>query len=203
MHVLDSINEVPVIDTLRLKAVLGGVKDQRGKIMRMLRAGHLTLLRRGLYAVRQDVNPLEWAGVIYGPSYISFETALSWHGLIPERVEAILSATMKRSSEFQNDFGTYRYRQIPAKIYPVGVTRMNEATIPFLIASPTKAICDTIARAGSMRSMAEVRRWLTSMRIDTPLQLDESELRACLQDYRRTSVFWLGKAAKKWGWITS
>ncbi len=203
MHSLNSIQEIPVADTLRLKGALRGVKDQRGKIARMLRAGDLTLLRRGLYAVRRDVNPMELAGAIYGPSYVSFETALSWHGLIPERVEAILSATLKRPSEFQNDFGTYRYRQIPSKVYPVGITMMKEATIPFLIASPTKAICDTIGRAGPMRSMVEVRRWLESMRIDTPLPLDASELRDCVEGYQRTSVRWLGQTAEKWGWIES
>jgi len=201
MHFLPSSEDTPVVDTLRLKGALGGIKDQRGKIARMLQAGDLTLLRRGLYAVRRDVNPLEFAGAIYGPSYISFETALSWHGLIPERVEAILSATLKRPSEFQNDLGTYRYRQVPAKVYALGVTMIKEGTIPFLIASPTKAICDTIARAGPMRSMAEVGRWLESLRIDTPLHLNASELQACVQYYGRTPVRWLGKAAEKWGWI--
>lgn len=203
MHYLTSIEDTPVIDTLRLKGELGGVKDQRGKIARMLRAGDLILLRRGLYAVRRDINPLEFAGPIYGPSYISFETALSWYGLIPERVESILSATLKRPSEFRNDFGIYRYRQVPAAAYSVGIIQVREATLPFLMASPTKAICDTIARVGQMRSMAEVRRWLDSMRIDTPIELDRSEIAACKRGYQRTAVNYLAKAAEKWRWVTS
>jgi hypothetical protein len=37
--------------------------------------------------------------------------------------------------------------------------------IPFLIASPTKSLCDAIAREAGFRSMADVRRWLEGMRI--------------------------------------
>lgn len=201
MHIAARKEDVPVADTLRLKGEFRDWTDQRGKIARLIRAGELTVLRRGLYALRRDLNPLEFAGAIYGPSYISFETALSWHGLIPERVETILSATIKRPSEFTNDFGTYRYRQVPAKVYPVGITLIQEAALPFLMATPTKAICDTIAKAGPMRSMAEVRRWVESLRMDTPLELNADELRTCVRDYGRTSVRWLGRAADKWGWI--
>jgi len=201
MHIQDLNEDVPVADTLRLKGALRDLKDQRGKIARMIRAGELILLRRGLYALRRDLNPLEFAGAIYGPSYISFETALSWHGLIPERVETILSATLKRPCEFTNDFGIYRYRQVPAQVYPVGITFIREAAMPFLMATPTKAICDTIARGGPMRSMAEVVRWMESLRIDTPLELNPDELKTSVRDYGRTSVRWLGRAADKWGWI--
>jgi predicted transcriptional regulator of viral defense system len=74
----------PVLDTLRVKEELMGVCDKRGKVARMIHAGELIQLRRGLYATRRTINPHCLAASIYGPSYISFDTALSFHGLIPD-----------------------------------------------------------------------------------------------------------------------
>jgi predicted transcriptional regulator of viral defense system len=42
----------------------------------------------------------EIANRIYSPSYISFETALFWHGLIPESVYGITSASTRRTYKF-------------------------------------------------------------------------------------------------------
>lgn len=94
--------------------------DQRGKIARMLEAGELISLRRGLYASRRDLDPHCLAGSIYGPSYISFETALAWHGMIPEGVAEILSSTTKRAASFENDFGRFGFLPIPYQVKPYG-----------------------------------------------------------------------------------
>ena len=115
--------EIPdevILDTLRMGEAVAGLADWRGKIARMLESGELISLRRGLYASRRDLDPHCLAGPIYGPSYLSFETALAWHGMIPEGVTEILSATLKRSASFENAFGRYRYLAIPKSVYPVG-----------------------------------------------------------------------------------
>lgn len=49
------------------------------KISRMLAAGELVALRRGLYLRDRMVDPRALASAIHGPSYVSFETALAWH----------------------------------------------------------------------------------------------------------------------------
>ena len=95
-------NQAQIIDSLRMKDMLGDVSDKRGKIARMIDSGELIRLRRGVYATRRDLNPLCFAASIYGPSYISFETALSYYGLIPEAVYEVISATLKRPKEFEN-----------------------------------------------------------------------------------------------------
>ena len=72
----------PLLDTIRMRHVLRGWADSRGKIARMLETGELVALRRGLYATRRELDPRCLAGPIYGPSYVSFETALAWHGSV-------------------------------------------------------------------------------------------------------------------------
>ena len=111
----------PIIDTLRMKNWLRETSDKRGKIARMIQAGELVQLRRGLYATRRDIHPYCLAASIYGPSYVSFDTALAFYGWIPEAVHEITSATLKRAKEIENAFGRYRYRTVPRKVYAIGI----------------------------------------------------------------------------------
>lgn len=193
----------PILDTVRMRDVLAGVVDWKSKIARMLGTGELISLRRGLYASRRDLDPRCLAGPMYGPSYVSFETALAWHAMIPEGVAEILSATPKRPAFFTNDFGRYRYRTIPKAVYPVGIQHATGSDVPFLIASPTKALVDQIACEPGFRSIADVARWLESMRIEIHLELDAEELSACAAHYGRPSVRWLLRHAAKNQWIRS
>ena len=186
-----------ILDTVRMRDVLAGLADWKGKIARMLITGELVSLRRGLYASRRDIDPRCLAGPIYGPSYVSFETALAWHGMIPEGVAEILSATPKRPAVFDNDFGRFRYQTIPKAVYPIGIGRVTESDLPFLIASPTKALVDRIARESGFRSMADVARWMEGMRVETGDGLDREELAVCAERYGRPSVRWLLRFAEK------
>ncbi len=196
-----SHNQEEVIDSLRMKNILGEMSDKRGKIARLLHSGELIQLRRGLYATRRDLNPFCFAASIYGPSYISFETALSYHGLIPEAVYEIISATIKRPKEFNNVFGRYRYLTVPEAVYPIGIERITESRLPFLIASPSKALCDRIAREPGMRSMSDVRRWAELMRFDNEKEIDLAIVSACAEGYGRPAVRCLQRTIEKYGRI--
>ncbi len=196
---MDSLE--PIVDSLRMKELLGGLGDKRGKIARMIHSGELVQLRRGLYATRRDLNPYCLAATIYGPSYISFETALSFYGLIPEAVYEITSATLRRPKEFVNPFGRFRYHAIPKTVYPVGIEQRIESGIPFAIASPTKALCDRIALEPRMRSLSDVRRWAGLMRLDEELEFDLSVLDACAANYQRPAVRLLQRTVEKYGGI--
>lgn len=191
-----------ILDSTRLSHILPGFSDRRGKIARMLGSGELISLRRGLYASQRDLDPLCLAGPIYGPSYVSFETAMAWHGMIPEGVSEILSATPKRPATFGNEFGRFRYLTIPKRAYPIGVHRITDSDLPFLIASPTKALADRIAREPGFRSMADVARWMAEMRIDPGTGLDREELSQCAESYGRPAVRWLLRYVEKNDLIT-
>jgi len=195
----DDLN--PVVDTLQMKALLGNTSDKRGKIARMIRSGDLFPLRRGLYTTRRGLNPLGLAASIYGPSYISFETALSYYGLIPEAAYEVTSATLKRPAEFQNVFGRFHYRRIPENVYSIGIERVTESGLPFLIASPTKAVCDRIALEARMRSMSDVKRWAELMRLDEATEFDSAILHACAENYQRPAVRFLQRTVEKYGRI--
>ena len=178
----------PLISHGQLKDALAAYGNLRMKVSRMLAAGELISLRRGLYLRDRTVNPLALAPAIYGPSYVSFESALAWHGLIPERVEEVVCATLKRPMEFETPVGRYRYRHVPVRVFAIGIERVEDPLLPWLLASPTKALCDSVAQDASIRSQKDVRAWLEARRIEELPPLDQDQLAACAANYGRPAV---------------
>ncbi|MGI6258811.1 MAG: type IV toxin-antitoxin system AbiEi family antitoxin domain-containing protein [Anaerolineaceae bacterium] len=99
---------------------------------------------RGLYVDDPNLNGKFLASVIYGPSYLSFEYALSYHGLIPELAVVFSSATFmkRRRKRYDTNFGLFTYRDIPRAAYPHCIQLIIEGKFSYQIASPEKAICD-------------------------------------------------------------
>ena len=178
----------PLISHGQLKDVLRAYGNPRMKVSRMQSAGELIPLRRGLYLRDRAVDPLALALAIYGPSYVSFESALAWHGLIPERVVEVGCATLKRPAEFETPVGRFRYRHVPARVFSIGIERVEDPLLPWLLASPTKALCDSVALDASIRSQKDVRVWLEAMRIEDLPPLDRDQLVACAAGYGRSAV---------------
>ncbi len=128
----------------------GSPNRQFGLLRRALKAGEVVRIHRGLYCLaakylRQKVDPLVLAQRIYGPSYISLETALSYHGWIPEAVYAITSVSGDRSREFDTPLGHFSFTRVPQRTFYAEVSRVEkEAGGSFLLASPLKALADYV-----------------------------------------------------------
>ncbi len=147
-------------------------------VHRALKNEVLTRLRRGLYLVaepyrKKDIHPFTIAQSIYGPSYISFQSALSYHGWIPEAVMMMMSATSKRSKMFENKLGTFRYLHIPSHNLFDGVERIGSGVDAFLIADPWKAIADHFYVF--KRPWIELDDLLNDLRIESE-SIEESDL---------------------------
>ena len=81
------------------------------------------------------------ANKIYSPSYISFESALSWHGLIPEGVYSITSAASIKTNTFKTTIGTFTYRHLKPELM-FGYALVSAGNKQAKIAEPEKAILD-------------------------------------------------------------
>ena len=98
--------------------------DVKGKIRREVQGSRLVQVARGLYETDANSDGKYLAGAIYGPSCLSFDYALSVHALIPEAVYGTYtSATFRKgkTKRYENAFGTFSYRDVPAAVYPLGV----------------------------------------------------------------------------------
>ena len=130
------------------------------KIRTLVKRGEIIPLIRGLYETDPNTPGHYLAGVLYGPSYLSFEYALNYRGLIPEAVRTYTCATYdkRRSKQYHTPFGTYVYHDIPRAAYPQGVELLVENGYSIQIASPEKAICDklySISPLGTLRRMEQ------------------------------------------------
>jgi predicted transcriptional regulator of viral defense system len=128
-----------------------GSRDKRyGLVKRAIANGEIVHVRRGLYCLspkyqKKSINSYALAQHIYGPSYISLESALSWHGWIPEAVYTISSASSGKSKEFKTPVGAFSYSRVPQKVFYSGVERVTgETGDVFLMATPLKALTDYV-----------------------------------------------------------
>jgi len=138
-----------VFDYQVLRDCLRSYRKPRDAIQRLVAAGDIISIRKGLYAFaapfrRQPIVREQLANLIYGPSYVSLDSALSHYGLIPERVETVTSVTTGRSRTFDTPFGTFSYQMLTPARYAVGTLLLPEAAPAFLIASPEKALVDKL-----------------------------------------------------------
>lgn len=171
----------------------------RMKLSRLVEEGILLRLKKGFYCIAPDyATKLIELGVIanslYGPSYVSFESALSLYGLIPERVYETMSAVSKHGESYKTPFGDFRYYQIPDVLFGVGVRSEKTANGTYLMANPTKALCDTLLRKRLLRvtSPKSLRDFLeTDMRFDFDYlgEPDRDVLRAYAVCGRKTGLF--------------
>lgn len=152
-----------------IKNNLKEYSNKDNKISRDIKSGKLYKIVPGLYETDPNTPGYLLAGSIYGPSYISFEYALSYYGLIPERVLTITCATFdkKKKKEYYTDFGVFTYRDIPVEAYPEEILLKEEKNYSFQIATPEKALCDKIYTLSPLYNYSNLERMLfNDLRID-------------------------------------
>jgi hypothetical protein len=118
----------------------------RNQLSRWAEKGLLIPLRKGFYVFRPDEETPELdygylAGRLYEPSYLSLEYALSYYGLIPERVGQVTSVTTKKTLAFQSPLGKFVYRHIKQKAFR-GFKVMKSGRRNIFMAEPEKAVMD-------------------------------------------------------------
>ncbi len=168
-----------IFDYQTLILALKDFSAPRDKITELLNEQVIVRVKKGLYVFgnsyrRRAYSKELLANLVYGPSYVSLDSALSYHGLIPEGVEALTSVTTNRSRRFRTPVGLFTYQRIPRLAYEVGMTRIEaDHDQAFLIASPEKALADKIvsARGAAIASQADMRRFL-----EDDLRIVESSL---------------------------
>ena len=141
--------EGEVFDYTQLMVALSRYRKPRDTVSTLLRRGHIIRVRKGLYVFgpmwRRTSLALEpVANLVYGPSVVSLDYALSWYGLIPERVSTITSIATGRSRSFLTPVGHFSYTQLSGIRFSVGLRQNSSPGGNFLIVDPLKALSDKI-----------------------------------------------------------
>ncbi len=161
-------------DYQALMAALSEYANPRDKVTTLLRRDDIIRVKKGLYVFGDELSRRPFsrellANLVYGPSFVSLDYALSFHGLIPERIEALTSVTTKRPKSFNTPVGSFIYRQSPWRAFHLGMDRVEEDDVAFLIATPERALADKVRddRRHALSNREDVARYLfDDLRID-------------------------------------
>lgn len=112
----------------------------------------------GTYFVN-STNPGSFfvANSLITPSYISFESALNYYGILPQFPYPITSTTTKRSQTINFDNREFSFRHLAYDLY-FGFIKVDD----FLIATPEKAVLDLLYFRSKGLANADISDWETS-----------------------------------------
>jgi predicted transcriptional regulator of viral defense system len=172
--------------------VLRDYKKPRDKIRGLIQCYDIIRGKKCIYVLGRDYNKpynkYVLANLLYGPSYITGQTALSFWNLIPERVELMISMTTKRKKLFETPVGKFSYLYCPKRAFSIGI-KLEDAgdEKKFLIASPEKALCDIVATQNHIATQKEMNEFIELMRLDSSFydKLDYSLLEEIKAGVRR------------------
>lgn len=196
-HPLLQFAGIPVSGT-DVKLCYTTLSSPEKKILSLERSGELIRLKRNLYIVNEElcgkkIDARLCANHLYGPSYVSLQWAMRYYGMIPEHVYSMTCVTTKRSRSFDTPIGNFRYMQVPAAYFPIGVSSVEECGVCFLMASREKALCDTILYDNFVphKSVRSLITYLEEdMRLDMDIlsELDTTIIESCAQVGRKTQI---------------
>jgi predicted transcriptional regulator of viral defense system len=160
--------------------------------------GYLKKVIKGYYIFADlpldEKELFEIANRIYAPSYVSFEMALAYYGLIPESVYGITSASTRKTMHFKTTIGEFSYRAIRPKLY-FGFEYLTGNSRHAKIASPEKALLDyfylhpELSDADGFKEM-RVSREVVSEKINHKKLMSYAGVYTQKSLKRRVEAFW-------------
>jgi len=141
------VGNEPVFTPGFLASRVTRLADVRLQLSRWTRAGKLIQLRRGVYSLADPYRkiqpePFLLANALKPASYVSLQSALAYHGMIPEYVPVITSVTTGRPEEVDTQLGRFLYRHVKTSwFFGYRQVELTAGQAAF-IAQPEKALLD-------------------------------------------------------------
>lgn len=147
-------------------------------IRRLIKTGVLIRLERNKYLVsKMGTHEFLIANFLYEPSYVSFESALNFHGVLPQFPYEITSATTKKPKEKTVGEKAYHYSRIKKSLF-WGYDKTNG----FLLADPEKALLDLLYIAAKGQRIVHTDDLIIE-------RLNITKLRRYTKNFPKTKVF--------------
>jgi len=179
-YLLEILGDMPVFESSLLLAGEVAPENLRLQLTRWTQSGKLFQLRRGVYVLAppyQKVKPHPFllANLIQRASYVSLQSALAFHGMIPETVQRTISITAGRPGRRKTPLGVFEYRHVQPDLLR-GYRMIDLDAVSgqqALVATPEKAILDLVY----LQPGGEAPNFLQEMRFQNLEQLDVDELK--------------------------
>ena len=141
----------------------------RLQLSRWVKVGRLLQLRRGLYALaptwrKLEPHPFLIANRLQRGSYVSLQSALAFHGVIPEQVPVVTSVGPGRPELVRNPLGLFQFSHLAEGLH-FGYSQVEVVTRQFaFVASPEKALLDLV----HLTTGADSAAYLQELRLQNP-----------------------------------
>jgi predicted transcriptional regulator of viral defense system len=174
---LGLVADEPVFPSALLLAGEVSTAEVRLQLSRWVKSGRLLQLRRGLYSLapmwrKVEPHPFLVANRLQPGSFVSLQSALAFHGVIPEHVPVVTSVGPGRPETVHNPLGAFQFNHLAGSLF-FGYSRMEVATRQFaFVASPEKALLDLI----HLTPGADSENYLRELRLQNPEAMDLSML---------------------------
>ena len=163
---------LPVISTADAAAALGeNVKAAQKTLSRIAAASLIVPVRRGLWSMSADIDPLLLAEYLTAPllSYVSLQTALHAHGWIEQIPALIYLVSLDRSRQVATRIGTFSIHRVAPEIFG----GFDITTSGVRMARPEKALFDVF-----YLSATRDRRFASLPELTLPRGFDRGALRS-------------------------
>jgi predicted transcriptional regulator of viral defense system len=133
---------VPAVTTSDAAAALGSTVGAASQALRRLaRAGLVTPIRKGTWALREAPDPLTLTDYVTmpHPSYVSLQSALYLHGMVDQIPAATYLVTLGRSGRVRSKVGPYSVHHLSPEVFGGAVLDPRTGV---RLASPEKALVD-------------------------------------------------------------
>lgn len=196
MRSVFSFAKTAYVESQNLKPFLSSYTNPDDFISRLVRTGELIRLKNGFFLIAEKIEetpvPYEQiANLLYGPSYISFEWALSFYKMIPEGVYVVTSATTSKSKTFNTPVGSFDYTCLSHYRYSIGIDQQENGAGRFLIATPEKALSDLVhLKSRRLEGVDLLADLIEARRIDEDQlkKLNKNHLREIADKYHSKAV---------------
>lgn len=196
MHPILTFAETAYIKAQNLLPLLSEYTNPHDFLARLVKKGELIRLKNGFFVIAEKIKkspvPYEQIGnLLYGPSYLSFEWALAYYGMIPEGVYVVTSASAIKSKDFTTPLGTFQYTHLSHSRFAVGIDQKENFSGRFLIATPEKALADLIHfKSKGLEPKDMLIDLIEGRRIDEDVLkgLDKKHLLEIAEKYRSKTV---------------
>ncbi len=177
----------PVVTTedaaLRLRTSLSAASRI---LARLAKSGLIRRLRRGLWSLRPDLDPLLVPEYLTAPlpAYVSLQSALSFHGMIDQIPHVVYAASLALTRRVSTSLGTYSIHRLVPEFFG-GFTTDRRSGVK--MATPEKALLDPL-----YLSPARSRLFAKLPELELPRRFRVGEARRWIAripaQYRRTMV---------------